>query len=63
MNNIKKIARDKNLSVSGIIEKTGLSKSFVYDVINEKSFPSIPTAQKIVQALDSTLDEVFPKEA
>ena len=62
MNKIKEIAGQKNIRVSSIIRSTGLSKSFIYDVINERSFPTIPTGQKIAKALCSSLDEVFPTD-
>ena len=60
MNRIKEIAEQKNIKISSIIDSTGLSKSFVYDVINGKSYPTIPTGQKIARSLNSTLEEVFP---
>lgn len=60
MNRIKEIADQKGVRISDIIKLTGLSRSFVYDIINENSFPTIPTGQKIASALGSTLDDVFP---
>ncbi|MBZ4650925.1 helix-turn-helix transcriptional regulator [Thermosipho sp. (in: thermotogales)] len=60
MNKIKELVEQKNIKVSEIIKKTGLSKSYVYDVINGKSTPTIGVAQKISRALGSSIAEVFP---
>jgi DNA-binding phage protein len=49
-NNIKEIAHKKNIKMSQIISETGLSKSYVYDVINKKSNPTIAVALKIAGA-------------
>jgi len=60
MNRIRELANQKKISTSEIIKKTGLSKSFIYDVIAENSYPTIPVGWKIARSLGSTLDEVFP---
>jgi len=60
-NNIKEIANKKSIKISQIISETGLSKSYVYDVINQKSNPTILVAQKIAKALKSRIHEVFPE--
>jgi len=60
MNKIREIATDKSIKISEIIKMTGLSKSFVYDVISENSCPTIKVGQKIAKALNVTLDDVFP---
>lgn len=58
-NNIRDIAQEKNIKISQIIKETGLSKSYVYDVINKKSSPSIEVAMKIASALKASIQEVF----
>ena len=62
MNKIREIADVRNIKISEIVRKTNLSKSFVYDVINEKSYPTIPAGKKIAEALGVTLNDVFPVE-
>ncbi|KJR48426.1 MULTISPECIES: helix-turn-helix transcriptional regulator [Desulfosporosinus] len=62
MNKIREIADVKNMKISEIVRKTKLSKSFVYEIINENSYPTIPTGQKIARALGVTLNDVFPAE-
>ena len=60
-NDIKKIAHKKNIKISHVISQTGLSKSYVYDVINQKSNPTINVAMRIATALESPVNEVFPE--
>jgi transcriptional regulator with XRE-family HTH domain len=61
-NNIRNIALEKNIKISQIIKETGLSKSYVYDVINKKSSPSIEVAMKIANALKASIQEVFSEQ-
>ena len=63
MNNIKVLAGKKGVKISEIIRLTGLSKSYVYDVINGKSIPTISVAQKIAKALGVPMAEVFPDDS
>ncbi|NMA49762.1 MAG: helix-turn-helix transcriptional regulator [Tissierellia bacterium] len=60
MNKIKELAKEQDIKISEVIRKTGLSKSYVYDVINGKSTPTIGVAQKISKALNANLTDVFP---
>jgi DNA-binding XRE family transcriptional regulator len=60
MNKIREIAEKNNITITAIRKSADLSKSFIYDIINERSHPTIPIAQKIAKSLNSTLDEVFP---
>ena len=55
MNKIKELAKEQDIKISEVIRKTGLSKSYVYDVINGKSTPTIGVAHKISKALKSKL--------
>ncbi len=59
-NKIREIANKKNIRISHIISSTKLSKSFVYEVINGTSIPTVPSARLIAKSLNATLDEVFP---
>lgn len=60
-NNIRAIAHEKNIRISQVINEAGLSKSYVYDVINQKSNPTITVAMKIASALKARIEEVFPE--
>jgi len=59
-NNIKRLLELRGKKVSDLIKETELSRSFIYDVINEKSVPTVKTARKIADYLGTTIDEVFP---
>lgn len=59
-NNIKRLLELRGKKVSDLIKETELSRSFIYDVINQKSVPTVKTARKIADCLDTTIDEVFP---
>ena len=61
-NNIRALLEEHSSRVSDLIKETGLAKSFVYDVINGKSVPTLKTARLIADFLNSTIDEVFPKQ-
>ncbi|MBV4429401.1 helix-turn-helix transcriptional regulator [Clostridium tyrobutyricum] len=62
INNIKKIIKTKNLKTKDLINKVGISKSYFYDVINGNSTPTLKIARKISDAMESSLDEVFPNK-
>ena len=60
LNNAKKIAACKGIKIKEIIAATGLSKSYIYDVLNQKSSPSIAVAYKISKVLGTKIQDVFP---
>jgi putative transcriptional regulator len=60
-NNIRQIIDNKNLKIIDILEQTKLSKSYLYDVMNGLSVPSLVIARKIADALGVTVEEVFLK--
>jgi transcriptional regulator with XRE-family HTH domain len=61
-NKIREIIDEKALKISRVIEKTGLSKSYFYDVMNGVSVPSLANARKISEVLKAPLDQLFPDE-
>ena len=61
-NNIKQTIDDKNLKIIDVLEKTGLSKSYLYDVMNGTSVPSLVIARKIADALEVEVEDIFKKE-
>jgi len=58
-NNIKQTIDDKKLKIIDVLEKTGLSKSYLYDVMNGKCVPSLVIARKIADALGVDIKEIF----
>lgn len=59
-NKIREIISSKGLKIVYVIEKTGLSKSYFYDIMNGKSIPSLINAAKIAEVLEVPLTELFP---
>lgn len=60
-NRIREVIESKNIKISDVIKATGLSKSYLYDVIANNSVPGLVNARKIAAALDANIDDVFPK--
>lgn len=60
MNKIKEIAKEKNMTIQEIIEKSRISKTHMYDIINERKSPTLRVAEKIAKTLDVNLSELFP---
>ncbi|MFR4583920.1 helix-turn-helix domain-containing protein [Clostridium cadaveris] len=61
-NKIKEIIRNRGVKVTYIIEKVGLSTSSFYEIMNGKAVPSLMNARKIADALDVSLNELFPED-
>ncbi len=59
-NQIREIINKKGLKIIYVIEKTGISKSHFYDIMNGNSIPSIVNAIKISNVLGVPLKELFP---
>lgn len=59
---VRKIRKEKGLSIMDLKEKTGLSKSTISDLENDKSSPTIDTLQKIANALSVDIKEFFEKK-
>lgn len=58
-NNIRRIIETKGLKIVFVIEKTNISKSHFYDIMNGDANPSITNAIKIAEILEVTVDELF----
>lgn len=59
-NKIREIINNKGLKITYVIEKTGISKSHFYDIMNGKAVPSLTNAAKISEVLKVPLTELFP---
>lgn len=59
---VRKIRKEKGLSIMDLKEKTGLSKSTISDLENDKSSPTIDTLQKIANALGVDIKEFFEEK-
>lgn len=60
--NIRELRKCKGYSILKLRELTGLSKSTISDIENDKSSPSVLTIQKIAEALGTTVNELLTTE-
>jgi transcriptional regulator with XRE-family HTH domain len=60
--NVKRIRKSKCLSILDIKELTGLSKSTISELENDKSSPTSNTLTKIAKALNVSIDDFFKTE-
>ncbi len=58
-NNVKNLRRKKGYSIMKIRELTGLSKSTISELENDKSSPTAETLKKIADAIDVNVEEFF----
>ncbi|MGF7056465.1 helix-turn-helix domain-containing protein [Brassicibacter mesophilus] len=60
--NVRRIRNDRNISILKLRELTGLSKSTISDLENDKSSPTVETLQKIANALEVDVEDFFKSE-
>ena len=56
---IRDIRKAKGYSIMKLKELTGLSKSTISEIENDKSSPTTATLEKIAKALDISINELF----
>ena len=61
-NRIKEVAKIQGVKASCMAKTIGISRSFMYDLINEKCTPSVDTAKKIAKILNTPIEELFVDE-
>ena len=61
-NNLKEIINQKGLKISFVIEKSNLSKTAFYDIMNGTSVPSLLNARKICNVIGCDLEKAFPND-
>lgn len=59
--NVRRIRKSKGYSILKIREITGLSKSTISEIENDKSSPTIATLEKLAEALGVSLDYLLKK--
>lgn len=58
--NIKRIAKEKNMSIYSVMKKSEVSTGYLYDLVNEKQTnPGIETVKKIAKALEVSVGELI----
>lgn len=59
-NKLKNIRKEKNLTLEELSEKTGVSAGYLCHLENgSRTHPSIEVMEKIAQALNKTIFEIF----
>ena len=58
-NNLKLIRTNKQISISDLSRKTGISERYLRFVESGEKNPSLKTAQRIAVALETTTDDIF----
>ena len=56
---IKEIISEKGLTITGIAEKMGIAQPSLSNIINEKATPSLDMLQRIADALEVDISELF----
>lgn len=63
-NNIEaylKMAKNQGKTVTEIIISSGVGRTSFYGIKSGNQVPKLPTAINIAQALNATLEEIFPR--
>ncbi len=61
-NNLKDIIKKKGLKIRFVIEKSKLSKTAFYDIMNGNAVPSLLNARRICNVLGCDLEKAFPND-
>ena len=57
--NLKRIRTEKGITQGDIVRNLGVSRSFVSNIENGKTNPTLSTISKIAKALDVSSDELL----
>ncbi|PKK39823.1 hypothetical protein ABB02_00877 [Clostridiaceae bacterium JG1575] len=60
---LKELKRSRNKTLASISDETGLSISYVSDIMNERSRPSLEALQKLTKAFDVSISYVLEDRA
>jgi len=59
-NNIKQFAEDKQLSILELSKTTGVTRGYIYSLINNNNVPTLALARKLAHKLGTSTDKLFP---
>ena len=59
MNNVRAIRTEREMSISALSKKTGISRTIIYQLEYGRRDVQISTAQRIARALGCTLNDLF----
>ena len=60
-NKIREIVESKNIKISQLIKETGISKSYLYDLMSGNSVRSLINARKISEVINVDIEDIFPE--
>ena len=60
INKIHDIADSKGISITWLSKTSGVARSHIYDIMNDKANPSMLTAKRIADTLQTTISKLFP---
>ncbi len=58
---IKEVAKEKNVGIGELANLIGVAQPSMSNIVNEKSMPSIETLQKIADALEVHISDLFER--
>ena len=59
---IRKLRLEKGITQIELAKKAGISNTYLSDIENERTNPSLKTLLKIAKALETNFDMIFHKE-
>jgi len=59
-NKIHEIANKKGISIAWLSRTSGVARSNLYEIMNNKTEPNLLTVKKIADALDTSISKLFP---
>lgn len=60
MNKIHEIADSKGISITWLSKTSGVARSHLYEIMNNKANPSMLTAKRIADTLGTNISKLFP---
>jgi putative transcriptional regulator len=59
---LKEILVSRGMKQNFVCEKTGLSKTSMSGIVNNKTIPTLPVAYKIAKVLDLKIEEIWNED-
>lgn len=62
MNTLKKILKNKNMSVYRLAKMSGIGQATAHELVHGNREPRVSTARKIATTLNCSIEDIFCKE-
>lgn len=56
---IKELIREKKISISTLSKKSGITRNYIYTLLNKNHNPTVKTLEKLSKALDINIEDLF----